>query len=299
MEHYTVTLTMVLAIMLSLPLSARETEQTCKTPFEKLDSMQKAFVTTAMGTVNAYMGTPFQHAKNALQNKEAIPPLKHLWRGTGLNIIRSTPSTLPEALVMGNADRIITYAQLPVSCETQKAGLAFSCAAPGTLLNTVAEQLVMRKKNNTSCYTITKNIIQEGGIKGLLRGFWPKLLRDGTGSLAYWYGAPMLKNEFKKQNMHDSLATVAAGVSVAIPSTIATHPFDTISTVMQNDLRKKTYRSTLQSFAAYIRTHGVKELFKGITPRVISASVRIPALLGIQNYLTDYFSASKHGEPIQ
>lgn len=295
MVRYTFTIYALLACMLGLPTLALEPQAQCKTALEKLTDQQRAAIAGAMGTVNACIGTPFQHIKNALQNKEPRPPLKHWWRGTGLNILRSTPSTLPEVLIMGNADAIIKKANLPLTCDTQKAGLAFASAAPGTIVNVAAEQIVMRTKDGGTCYAIGKNIMNQSGPMGLFRGFTPKLLRDGTGSFAYWYAAPRLKHEYKKQGLHEPLATIAAGVSVALPSVIVTQPLDTISTAMQKDLSKTHYRNTLQSLAAYTRLHGWQHLFTGTTPRLLSAATRIPALITTQEHLTKYFR--KHTNP--
>lgn len=274
---------------LSVNIYAQSTEQQCRTAFEKLSTKQKIMITSAMGTANALIGTPFQHVKNALQNREPIPPVRNLWRGTGVNIVRSTPSTLPEVMIMGNADALIKKGQLPFSCDTQKAGLAFIATLPGTILNTMAEQVVMRAKNGNSCYSIIKNTLKNVGPQGFFRGFTPKFTRDGVGSLAYWYAAPKIKAECKNQGLQEPLASIAAGISVAIPSAIITQPFDTISTAMQNDMHRNRYRNTLQSLHAFTGIHGAGELFKGAVPRTMSAGIRIPILISLQDKLTAYF----------
>lgn len=288
MTRYIFILNALLSFMLGSTTLAIEPERPCRTPLENLTGIQKAMVTSSLGTVNGCIGTPFQHWKNALQNREPIPPFKHLWRGTGVNIVRSTPSTLPEVFIMGNADAIIKAAQLPLPCDTQKACLAFAVASPGTLLNTIAEQIVMRSRCGGSSYAIARNIVQSVGPRGLFRGFSPKFMRDGTGSLAYWYAAPKLKSEYTKRGLQEPVATIAAGASVALPAALLTQPLDTISTAMQNDLGRTRYRSTLQSIATYSRTHGIKSLLRGITPRATSAIIRIPALITTQEYLTTY-----------
>lgn len=294
MECYIFRLNALFALILCSGILAKEPEQPCRTAFEKLTTEQKVMVTSAMGTANALLGTPFQHVKNALQNREPIPPIRNLWRGTGVNIVRSTPSTLPEVMIMGNADHIIKKVNLPLSCDTQKAGLAFAASLPGTVLNTAAEQVVMRAKDGSSCYSIIKNTLKTAGPRGFFRGFTPKLLRDGTGSLAYWYAAPKLKAEYRNRGMQEALATIAAGVSVAVPSAIITHPFDTMSTAMQNDMHRSRYRHTLQSLYAFTRTHGARELFKGVIPRTISAGIRMPILISLQDTLTNYFGKIKN-----
>lgn len=293
MERYIFRLNALLALILCSGVLAKEPELPCRTALEKLTTEQKIAVTTAMGTANAFLGTPFQHVKNALQNREPIPPVRNLWRGTGVNIVRSTPSTLPEVMIMGNADHIIKKVNLPLSCDTQKAGLAFAASLPGTVLNTMAEQVVMRAKDGNSCYSIIKNTLKIAGPRGFFRGFTPKFMRDGTGSLAYWYAAPKLKAEYKNRGLQEPFATIAAGVSVAVPSAIITHPFDTISTAMQNDMHRLRYRHTAQSMYSFTHTHGARELFKGMTPRVISAAMRIPILISLQDKLTNYFGKTK------
>lgn len=264
---------------------------------ELLTTEEKVATTTAMGTVNAFLGTPFQHVKNALQNKTPIPALYHLWRGTGLNAIRSAPSTLPEVLIMGNANAIIAHAQLPVSHDVQRASLAFGAAIPGTVLNTMAEQVVMQKNRgltDTSCYAIVKNIIKTAGPSALFRGFSPKLLRDGIGSTSYWYAAPQAKQQCQECGLQTPLATVVGGAITAGASAFITHPFDTISTAMQSDLYKNKYRSTIASFASYSSMHGITGLLRGATPRIASACVRVPALIGTQEYVTNLFISRKN-----
>jgi hypothetical protein len=86
------------------------------------------------------------------------------------------------------------------------------------------------------------------------------------------------------------MATIAAGLSVALPATFITHPFDTISTAMQNDLQKKNYRNMLQSIRAYTQINGYKSLFKGLVPRATSAAARVPALIYVQENLTHHFN---------
>lgn len=293
MVRYICILTALTGLTLNGTVLAQESEKSCRMPLESLTASEKTIVTGTMGTANAIIGTPFQHWKNALQLKLPRPPLKELWRGTGVNIIRSTPSTLPEVLIMGNANEIIKKMQLPISCDSQKAGLAFAAAAPGTIVNTLAEQIVMRKTQTNSCYSITKSIIQTHGPTALFRGFSPKFMRDGTGACAYWYCAPKLKELYKNKGLIDPLATIAAGLSVALPSSIITHPFDTSSTQMANDISKKTYRHTFQTMRDYARLHGIKGLFKGLLPRIISAMLRIPALSLIQDQVITAFNMHK------
>lgn len=54
-----------------------------------------------------------------------------------------------------------------------------------------------------------------------------------------------------------------------IISNLASHPVDTIKTVQQADMEKKTYRNSIQTFYRLLKENGVKNLFKGGFARTV------------------------------
>ncbi|XP_077978623.1 mitochondrial substrate carrier family protein ucpB-like [Glandiceps talaboti] len=123
-------------------------------------------------------------------------------------------------------------------------------------------------------------IVKDEGVRGLYKGVFPSLLREGTYSTIRLGAYEPLKGFLGATDpAHTPLykKITAGATSGAIGSSIAT-PTDLIKVRMQAEGRlatgqQKRYRSTFHAFSDIIHHEGVKGLYRGVGPTVQRAAI--------------------------
>lgn len=118
-------------------------------------------------------------------------------------------------------------------------------------------------------------VLKQGGIKSLFKGFLATLLRDGPGSVA-WFGVYELsKREFMKMQGADSgtlspLAVLTAGGLGGVACWSVAIPPDVIKSRWQT-APEGQYRGLFHVYQELTAKEGVGALFRGIRPAMIRA----------------------------
>ena len=79
---------------------------------------------------------------------------------------------------------------------------------------------------------------------------------------------------------------MTAGVVAGGITAVVSHPFDTISTLMQSDYNKRLTSTMRQTVMKLYQEEGMYGFFKGVTPRGIRVVLAIPLMNKVKNYLS-------------
>ena len=293
----------------------RKTNTKVSNPINDLAALtheQRAVLAGTMSITSAFVNTPFRFLTRSLQlsndkvrveqdgkNKlEQVPNSRRpttWWRGTSVNVMRSFPNVVARVLVLSSAKSFLAEQnRLPSPAEKILPTLAAGLIS--TTINTPCDLVIDRRQTTKkSCLTIAREVVRNHGIRnGLFRAFSPKAWQHSAGALSYWNIAPELKIIINKHTKNETVATLAANVAVGVPTSALTHPLDTISTHMQNDLKQESYKHSTQTAAKIYQEKGMKGLFKGVAARVANGAVGY-AIAGVTQYLvTRYYKNKKN-----
>jgi len=148
-------------------------------------------------------------------------------------------------------------------------------AFPTTLLLTPGERIKIVMQTNSSSGSsieVFKKIIQTGGIKSLYKGALLTLLRDGSGSFAYFSVYEATKRSMSSTSSGPNISTAAillAGGLAGCANWLIALPFDVLKTrTQQSDI---STTSTLALARTLIQTYGIKGLYRGLLPALLRA----------------------------
>jgi hypothetical protein len=122
-------------------------------------------------------------------------------------------------------------------------------------------------KNEKSLLTFTKGIFNNNSLKIFYRGYKPEIARSILSTSIYLGVYGNMRKKFGNTNLQCAINSAVAGISVW---TVA-YPFETIK--LEQQISNKRISSILLS---RIRTYGVMNLWKGISPlyiRTIPSSI--------------------------
>lgn len=237
------------------------------------------------GMTEVLVDQPLIYCKNMLQQgqKISLDP-RVLYRGFGVNISCMVPTTALQIAANSALEDIIP------GIDTSTMMLrAFGAGALSALTSTPTELIVLQQQNaGTSTRVTIQNFIEQQGYGVLYRGVSPKALRDGVFCVGYLSLYPVLKNEIRATYIDsDPMAMLIAGMSAGVVTAVASHPFDTVATLMQADYARKQNVTMLQTASALYRQNGAKGFFKGVVPRGTRVAMAIPLMNEVQQRLTD------------
>lgn len=240
------------------------------------------------GTIEVACNQPFIITKNILQQEKKgcrrpnIVELlchnpKRLWTGLGVNIIAQGPTTAVQIGVDEFLKRHYPQNDLfTVLSRNLVTGIASGASCNVTEL-IITNQIIHKK----SALAVAKQLYQEHGKAVFLRGIGTKMIRDAGFCLGFLTLYGNAKKELK--DLPPFLANTAAAAAVGIPTSLVTHPFDTVSIRLQADAGKKKYKSALEVFTTFIKNGQKKELWRGGSWRVLRVVVAIPLMSTIKD----------------
>ena len=144
-----------------------------------------------------------------------------------------------------------------------------------------------------------KNVMKQGGIRGVYSGLVATTIRDSTGFAAYFYSYHKIRAlyaDFRNisQNEIDDLPlltlSIAGGASGCI-SWVVNYPVDVFKTLLQNDTIKemlakekgelyhKEYNGIYDCAKKVFAQNGLRSWYRGMTPSLIRAFFNSFALL--------------------
>ncbi|UNE35624.1 hypothetical protein KG892_01205 [Vermiphilus pyriformis] len=214
-------------------------------------------------------------------NRETLN-LSTLYRGYGVNVGSMIPIT---AVQMGvNSGLSNWYYTDHTATSASQVGIAFIAGATSALVSSPAEN-IMTKQQGTKENIISTihSVVKTKGAKNLIRGLVPTMARDGGFVVAYLplkdiikqYALPELHN-----NTWEKIADIGCGVTAGVIGAIATHPADTIKTVMQSyDKNMK------KAFEDIYKTQGLSGLYNGLSARGLRVILAVPLMNQVASYL--------------
>ncbi|PWN50203.1 mitochondrial carrier [Violaceomyces palustris] len=118
----------------------------------------------------------------------------------------------------------------------------------------------------------TAAIVREEGIRGIYRGLFPVMMRQGANSAVRFGTYSSLKNfvagSTRPGQSLPGGVTFGIGAVAGIVTVYTTMPFDVIKTRMQSLEARSRYTGTLNCISVTLREEGLKAFWRGATPRL-------------------------------
>lgn len=171
--------------------------------------------------------------------------------------------------------------QLSVS---QLAMAGFISAIPTTLVTTPTERIkvVLQTSSTKSVYQAVRNIINNGGIFSVFKGFSATLARDGPGSALYFAAYEVSKKYLNGDNNKElSIGNICISGGIAgISMWIGVFPIDTIKTQLQSsNVKQSMWEATKNIY----KNSGIRGFFPGIAPALMrSFPANAATFLGVE-----------------
>lgn len=209
-----------------------------------------------VGIAEGITGVPCTQIKNHLQAHKPLRefPVAGMYRGFGVNAFAAGPATVVQYGIHHGLQSVVDDSRPAQYCTAIAAGIA------GATVAAPSEALVMHAMHSKNGFVHdARSIVRAHGVRGLQRGFVPTAVRDAVWAAGYFAGPK-----------DTTAATVATGVVVAAVS----HPFDTIKTHMQSNVKGGSFKHVARA----LLKDSPQAAFKGAVPRTIRV---IAALLGM------------------
>jgi len=180
--------------------------------------------------------------------------------------------------------RAVQKAELSDVQKVASASVAGACsglvAGPSELV------MLAQQQNGASLLKATKAVFAAHGLRGLLRGVGPTMVRDGGFAAGYLGLKPVLHEKLKAQAA--AASGVVAGLAAGVATAAVTHPFSVVKTYLQNDLQRAQYKNSVAVARSLCQLHGLKGFFKGFTPRATRVVSALMLMSKVKEMLTQY-----------
>ncbi|KAK3106602.1 hypothetical protein FSP39_023350 [Pinctada imbricata] len=157
--------------------------------------------------------------------------------------------------------------------------------------------------------TAISNMVREGGVWALWRGWVPTIWRDVPFSALYWCSYELLKSHLLRTTGSDTMTFSHSFMSGAIAGTIAgvvTLPFDVIKTHRQIELGETMYKgksvevtSTYRLIVNLYKQEGAQALFTGFVPRVIKVAPACAIMISTYEFCKNTFKAQNQAAKVK
>jgi len=155
-----------------------------------------------------------------------------------------------------------------------------------------SRQQIVSSSNRLRSTVAIRTLLEEGGIATFFRGWFPTMLRDSLGNAAFFVAYQTVKNNFKlkinkdtdKPFIDEGITILLAGAAAGFAYVIISHPFETISTLMQIDIPELVINSNgFKSYYKYkytgmrnccnqiIKKNGIRGLYRGAGTTLLRA----------------------------
>lgn len=112
-------------------------------------------------------------------------------------------------------------------------------------------------------------IMRAEGLGGIYKGLGPTMMRQGANSAVRLTTYSMLRTIGTRDGRKPgSLETFAMGATAGVVTVYTTMPFDVVKTRMQSE-RASEYRGVVDCAVSIAKKEGVKNFWKGTTPRLV------------------------------
>lgn len=264
---------------------------------------------TTAGIIEVTANQPLITIKNALQMRlvevkkakemgVTPPPFKVkklltrkiLYNGYSMNTGCMGPTTAAQF----GANKGLEYF-IPGDTTIARAERALGAGAISALFAAPAELVVLTQYNTKqAALAAIKQLHQEAGARVWVRAVPIMAVREGLFTYGYMEAFPKVKQATQEQLHTPNWLTIGiAGALTGSVTAIATHPADTIKTVMQSDYERKKYPHIGAAIKGIYQANGIKGFYTAVAPRAIRAGLAIPMVNGIMNVLKDQLNDKK------
>lgn len=265
----------------------------------------------AVGTVAAGVECTVSHPlttiKYRLQLGDKLQQInfnpRFLYTGFGLNIASMAPTTALQFGINGVFNNMLP--EHPTKPMASAFGAGVCSAVASSPIELLVLHLLNEERRRIAAGSITQKlgagqvlqalVTYGNGHRILMRGMQSKALRDGGFSAGLLWGNQEIKDYLQRAAVDGVAASLGATTVTGFGVVIITHPFDTISTVMQescnvtSDGPRKEQITTMRQAAHIIyQQQKLRGFYKGAVPCYGFVTLAIGIMDNVKNSLTEY-----------
>jgi hypothetical protein len=263
-------------------------------------------VGTIAATTECTVSHPLTIIKYRLQQGDKLRQInfntRFLYTGFGLNIASMAPTTALQFGIEGVFKKLLPDHPSKPMLSACGAGICSAVVSSPIELMVVHLQNEEKRRLATdatkpklTAHQIIRGLVLYGGYPVLSRGMLPKALREGGFATGLLWGNGKIKDYLQRAVGNGVAATIGASLVTGLGVTVVTHPFDTISTIMQEGCNvtssapRKQQVTTMRQAARTIYQQGkLRGFYKGFAPRVIFVTTAIGVMDKVRHDLTAY-----------
>jgi len=244
----------------------------------------------AAGAAQTFIGFPLDTLKTRLQASGVAfkGPLDCLWSTFRVEGVRGFYKGMASPLVAGsffNAILFGTYEELTHRLSDDDGNITvpryvLACALTGVAESTAytpIEMVKVRLQVDVSTggasrgpLAVTREVLRNNGLRGLFKGHQATLMRECPGNVVYFSSYEVFKKLYPRESEVER--SLVAGGCAGMSYWVAMLPVDSIKTKLQTDsLSAPRYAGVLDCVRQTVAEHGVRGLYRGLTPVMLRA----------------------------
>ena len=188
---------------------------------------------SVMGMVEVGINHPLWSVKTRIQRGLALTlNPKILYRGVVPNMLSMMPITGIQVGLNGAFKRI--FFKDSTMSNANRINCAFLAGATSAIISCPVEMIMTYQGDSGRSFTsVTKQILQQKGTRGLYNAFTATVFRDGVFTAFYLVGSPIFKTMLKPYFNDDFAATIPSGIVSGVTASLITQAADTVKTAQQ------------------------------------------------------------------
>lgn len=244
------------------------------------------------GFIGSYTGFFFQATKKRLQSGQKLPSLLEMGPRKWVNetfrgSFNFAACLVPTAVIQQVADQYCKQSNISNAYWMQWIGTLFSGALGGIASTAVENILLQQQLKKITASEAIKELINESPRR-IFRGVQLIMAREAVFGYCYLEGAKQAGNYAAAQFGENY--RLPAQIAVGITGSLATHPFDTMATVMQ----QHNYTQTRQAAKHLLNEKNVvKSFYKGGIARIGLFTTTMVVIGNTQQAIMDRLEPSR------
>lgn len=239
---------------------------------KNLTGFENATVGMTVGVIEVLILQPLNYAKNMTQIKQPISlDPRVMYRGVGANAVNMGSCTMIQFAVGGFLRKKLLAGD---SVRNLSLGEEITCGiGAGTVSALVGSplELIMIQQQRTGFSLVTTlQSLAEKPIN-ITRGWIGCAVREALWTCGYLSIPPVVRRELIQSAPQyfptNDRARIPAALLGGLFACYLTHPFDTIKTCMQGDVKRELYGNFLQTFRTIYDSSGIRGFYRGATFR--------------------------------
>jgi len=237
---------------------------------EELTEFQNATVGMVVGCVEVLCLQPLNYCKNMIQQGRPISlsPMV-MYRGVGANCLNMGSCTMTQFAVGGALkQRVLAGEHRPLNIM-EEMGCGLTAGTISALIGSPLE-LVMIQQQRTGLSTL-KTLQSVASPSLVYRGFAGAGVREALWTVGYLsipaIVKPRLMSAFPETFDSNEKARVPAALLGGLFACYLTHPFDTVKTCMQGDIKREKFGTFTETTKVLYKESKIPAFYRGATFR--------------------------------